>query len=385
MASNVQHLMLLCRCLKRGMDRAEKSQLRDELTSADDGLTGLISLASEQYLTPALYCALIEIDLLVCLPGELQTYLAGVYKLNLERNEDLKKQALETAATLNGIDIEPVLLKGGVHLFHPAFDDLGSRMMVDIDMMVPKAKLEHCIEVLKTDGYVPEGIEWTYHFPAMERPGDRATLELHAEAAEQRSVLPADEALSDAVPIDAGSGVRLKSLSPTHQVWHNIFHAQVQDRNYVLGTLPVRQIYDFAALNERLNGSIDWQALSERMRAHGLHKVLAAHLYQADKLFGVSIDPVVLGSPGPALGTRLHFRRCLTQFRWRPLGSIARSLGALTHPFKKYNIELIYGQSNGLFSLLIKRLRHAAHLLAKYKFALFARIASNKDMHYLSL
>ena len=389
MPNTTEALLLLCRCLRRGQEPERLAALRGELAAPRIELTELARVASEHLLTPALFGALGANDLLRVLPAELRTYLGGVHALNLERNQRLKAQALEIAAILNRIGVEPVLLKGGIHLFDPGFGDpnsgdansgdpnsgdpnsgdMGARMMFDLDMAVPKASFEPSLAALKSAGFAAEDREWIYHYPPLARPGDRATLELHLEIAEQRSVLPAAEGLRAAIPLPSARPARLRTLSPTHQVWHNVFHAQVQDRKYLLGTLALRQLHDLVSLDERYGARIDWDAVARRMRAQGLARELEAYLHQANTLF----DARIAAGRAVSMNARLHLGRCLAQTRWPALRAVVMVLGTVSHPFRRYHIELIYGRVDGRASRFAKRLRHAVHLLTKYRLGSFER------------
>ena len=56
-------------------------------------------------------------------------------------------------SALNVTGIEPVILKGGVNLFEPAFGDPGARMMRDLDCLVPPDRFEEAISVADVAGW----------------------------------------------------------------------------------------------------------------------------------------------------------------------------------------------------------------------------------------
>ena len=79
--------------------------------------------------------------------------------------------------------------------FDWADEDLGCRMMVDLDLLVPKHKLDYGASLMHELGYeTVTDIEatWTYHPPPLVRQGEVAAVELHQDVGEQRDLLRAE-------------------------------------------------------------------------------------------------------------------------------------------------------------------------------------------------
>jgi len=85
-----------------------------------------LALANAHLLSPALYAGLAEAGALADLPHEAREYLGLLYRLNRDRNEALRHQAIELLAALNAAGVYPLLLKGGLSLSVPS----GSRCAV---------------------------------------------------------------------------------------------------------------------------------------------------------------------------------------------------------------------------------------------------------------
>ena len=76
----------------------------------------LIEIANKGWLGPALFLALKRAGSLGQVPEEPRAYLALLHDRTRDRNLRLKSQLLEAVGALNAHDIEPIILKGAIHL-----------------------------------------------------------------------------------------------------------------------------------------------------------------------------------------------------------------------------------------------------------------------------
>jgi len=111
-------------------------------------LGSAVSLANNHLLTPAMWVVLKKKNLTDELPDELRDYLRELHQLSKERNAQLRAQLLEAVRQLNRIDITPVLLKGAMHLVTDVYGDTGAQIMTDIDLLVPREKINECLPAL---------------------------------------------------------------------------------------------------------------------------------------------------------------------------------------------------------------------------------------------
>lgn len=144
-------------------------------------------LAGAHLVTPTLAGALQRKGVLDRLPEEAREYLTTLQALNWERNALLREQLAAMTRALNGIGIEPILLKGAVALTAAAYPGAADRVLGDLDIVVPEARLTEAAVAIERLGYqqVAEGValagerEGKHHSPPLVHPDFPVVLELH--------------------------------------------------------------------------------------------------------------------------------------------------------------------------------------------------------------
>src|SRR5690349_2155609 len=210
--------------------------LRGEPACACDW-TEVLRLANDHLLTPALYDA---VDAAV-LPADVRDYLTTLHRLNGERNRALRRQAIELIAGLNRQHITPALLKGGLCLFDGPYEDPAARMMLDLDILVPRVTCDEAIDVLHAHGYrLAQGYGSDHHaFGDFARPGDAGSVDLHIELVDPAHLLPAAQVWHRGT-CRTSDGIRYVAPSGTDRVLHNLLHAQLHHLgNFYRGTLQL--------------------------------------------------------------------------------------------------------------------------------------------------
>ncbi|MGZ2439589.1 hypothetical protein ACVI55_002025 [Sinorhizobium medicae] len=87
------------------------------------------------------------------IPEDVRQYLSLIYDRNAQRNRRLLAQLTEAASCLNRIGVEPVLMKGAAILISQKMDEIGARMLTDLDILVRPADMVSSIGALKDIGY----------------------------------------------------------------------------------------------------------------------------------------------------------------------------------------------------------------------------------------
>jgi len=244
---------------------------------------------------------------------DLCDYLRELRKLSKERNAKLQAQLLEVVRQLNRIHIAPVLLKSAMHLVTDMHGDRGARIMNDIDLLVPKEKIDECLTALHGLGYESdEDINNDYHedhhhSAPLFRPGDYGSLELHRSLTESPyvEILSTGIGLAEAQPLEL-QGLSMKVLSHTHRLLYNILHSQLVDHNYADGIIPLRSLHEVVTEVGANQERIDWSTIRCRMEQHNRGSALRAYLYMTHKLFGMSFQEGM----GKTLLSRLYYQRC---------------------------------------------------------------------------
>jgi hypothetical protein len=271
---------LLCECLGR------QATVARALAAPGFDAMALGAAADREFLGPALHAAFLAQGLEDRLDPEFRDWLALLHAENERRNGIIAGQCREVGQVLHGIGVTAAALKGAGWLFDGAADAASDRMMLDIDLLVPRGRLDDAVAALLHAGYreVPEALaeEGHFHHPPLRPPAGGVLVELHRDLGWQREVLPAEEVLAAATPVAPG----LALPRAEHRVLHVVLHGWVQDADWIGGRLRLRDLLDLARLVARHRAALDWPALLARAHAQGIGRVLETALLQADLLLG---------------------------------------------------------------------------------------------------
>ena len=283
---------LLC-CGLSLYQRPDRAQaFRDLATSGNIVWEDFVATASAHQLAGVFHHAIETFGLGAALPAGIVEYFDGIATLCRQRNDGVRREAIELAELLNEIGVSPIFLKGGGHLLCDLYPDRAMRVMVDLDVLVPPDSVAACATRLAEAGFEtlsdyrdPKSHQ---HAP-LGRPGAAASVELHHEvlAFPYGRILTADDARREAEAIDIG-GPRAAILSLPHRIVHNIAHAQLMDHAYVYGVLRPRELFDFVLLAHAMGSEPDWAPIESRLDTHGYKTAFDFHLLAAEHLLGWS-------------------------------------------------------------------------------------------------
>jgi hypothetical protein len=334
----------------------------------------VIELANVHYLTPALWLALQDKGLVGSLLPDARAFLQEAHSLNVVRNTNIRAQALELLKALDGVDIRAVILKGGVHLFEGDRRAFESRMMVDLDLLVPEECLDGSFRAAEELGYevLMESVHTIHHLNPIGRKGDQASVEIHRDVGPQKRILPAEEVLRDAVAFDF-DGMEINFPSPTHRAVHNIFHSEIQSRNnYAMGRISPRYLHDLELLRAHHEAEIDWPKVGELLARQKYDYLVPGYLYLSHRLLGPPMPEAVPVSPA----ARRHYRWCLAQLKWPALKAVVSAFWGAGHAFRRHWMEYIYGEARNPLVLQLFRIRFFAYLANRHRFKSFAKVVA---------
>lgn len=266
--------------------RGPSAELRAAFDSEAVDWKGVIEHASSQYALAAFAAAVRDLGLAAPLEPELREFLEAIHETNTERNVELLDQLLEVVLALKQVGLEPVLLKGAIRLVDGLYPDLGWRMMQDLDILVPADGFWDAIEALGAAGYAPDQ-HWIktsaqapkHHYPGLQHPTRRATVEIHAElfsSAKQRLLRAAD--VIDRSRSLHAQGVAIRVPLLEHQLVHLIGHCQLSNHGYMYGRIELRDRLEAAALARWSPMNADWNAVVASFAATGCRRPLVTFL-----------------------------------------------------------------------------------------------------------
>lgn len=233
--------------------------MRDVLRSGSVVWEQVVWVSTSELVFPALYLQLKRAGLLPELPADLVEYMEEFTSMNRERNSQIIDQAIEITALLVQHEISPVFLKGTAHLLDGLYEDIGERMVGDIDLLVPESQMVITAEILIKNGYEPlaeydpKYFKIGKHYPRLANYARTAAVEVHR----QIILFPYCKAIDIDSIVKEGKQPNSESLANVpgnrHQIIQNILNVQVNDFGYYYGIFSLRQGYDLLLLSGRLD------------------------------------------------------------------------------------------------------------------------------------
>lgn len=223
----------------------------------------LIRVANLGWLVPTLYVASRDHGVLERIPADARAYLELLHERNLARNRRLKAQLIEAIAFLNAADIQPILLKGAIGLFTARDEELGARMLSDLDINVEPSQMDSARRALASLGYREGSIPRELH-----RPDDAGELELHDRPSRRSGGYLVDD-LWDFTTLVERHDVKAGIPDATAQALHLIVHDMIKEGDAWRLRIDLRHLHDLANLARRTEG-LNWGHLASALPSkHG--------------------------------------------------------------------------------------------------------------------
>ncbi|WP_296313639.1 nucleotidyltransferase family protein [Winogradskyella sp. UBA3174] len=239
--------------------------LKDQLTQPEMNWDTLVIESSKHVSLPALYCRLRSRKLLDVLPEELQVYLEKITSINRNRNKAILKQVDCLTQLFNTNQIDHVFLKGAALLAAGYYEDLGERMIGDIDILVAKNQVDIAFDLLIQQDYIPSaqtlGAAFFEHkhLPRLTKKKHIAAIEIHRKL----FINYQHDELSNTCIISHKQRINLTAIpSPKHLAMHNILNHQINDYGRLYRSTNFRTAYD-TLLILRKNTNINFQDLQK--------------------------------------------------------------------------------------------------------------------------
>ncbi len=298
--------LFICRCLSFS-NSIDRNTLREKIREGNVNWAQVAEIASRHLITAALYQGFIDKDLTDVLPGEFHEYLKTVHRLNSERNQNLLAEAVGAARLLNHVGIEPVLLKGIANLASGLYNDPGIRILADIDILVAEKELTNGVNAFTKAGYKFEHVEdfadiIHHHLPPLTREGAIGSIEIHRKL-DYQHLLSSDEIRFHSEVLNM-NGLKARILSPQDRISHTIIHDQINHQGRYLGSISLRQLYDFVLLRRAHEGAIDWMKVRNLFDEAGRGDAFRIYLWAAERFFDQPSQSMAFFPPVSMLARR---------------------------------------------------------------------------------
>ena len=245
-------LFFVAQCLTITLEKKNRSLIEQKLQKQNVDWDKVVQLSTSHYVLPAMYCNLKRVDFLKYLPEELVSYMSHITQLNRARNLQIITQARTLNQLLLSQNITPVFLKGTGNLLEGLYEDLGERMVGDIDVIVQRNQLSESKLILKKNGY-KKGVEVLFdhrHESRLIKEKQIAALEIHKELLTEKYA-PAFNYNTIQKEIQKINDITI--LSFEHQLVLSIATYQINDHGYHYKNTALRNAYDVFLLSKKVD------------------------------------------------------------------------------------------------------------------------------------
>lgn len=283
-----------------------------------------------------------EAGLADAVPPGPAAHLEAVRRLVRVKHDEVRREVTQVLRALAPLQVPVVLLKGAAYV-EAGLPPAAGRLFSDVDLMVPKARIDEVESALMVHGWVTTHHsaydqryyrQWMHELPPLVHLRRQTALDVHHAIAPLTARWPVDSAalFARVLPVPGRAGVQV--LAPEDMALHSMVHLLLNDDL----SHGLRDLSDIDLLLRRFTASEPgfWQRLVERASALGLRRALFHGLACTVDLLGTPVPATVLdtvagwGPPVPVrLLTRAAYRRALrarhrsTADAWTPAALFA--------------------------------------------------------------
>ncbi|MDA9362551.1 nucleotidyltransferase family protein [Flavobacteriaceae bacterium] len=251
-------LFFIAKCLTISWEEKNRQEIEKQLKSTPIDWDAVVKVSTAHYVFPALYCNFKRADFLKYLPHELINYMEHITDINRERNKQIISQAKELNNVLLANNIIPIFLKGTGNLLAGIYEDIGERMVGDIDFILSKEDYPKAITILREIGYLPQRIYNFKHFPHRHYPrltkkNKIGAVEIHSQLLNSKydnefnySFVKKDIQITNGVAV----------LSYANKLNLSIAASQINDDGFYYKTMALRNAYDVFLLSKKTNAKV---------------------------------------------------------------------------------------------------------------------------------
>lgn len=248
-------LFFVAKCLTISFEKKNRDTIEHILKTKNIDWDAVVKLSTSHHVFQALYCNLKKVDFLKYIPKELVKYMEYITEINRNRNRNIIKQAYELISILSQKGINPIFLKGTGNILQGMYQDIGERMVGDIDFLVSEKDFFKAIRILKKNNYHKPENEMEYnsefrHYSRLIKPKNIAAVEVHKEITIRKF---RNEFNNDVVRRDTLKINDISLLSFENQILASMISIQINDYGYDLKKFSLRNAYDVYLLSKKVN------------------------------------------------------------------------------------------------------------------------------------
>ena len=230
-----------------------ESEILNGIEINDINFDNLIKLASRHLMLPALFFNINKKNISYLFPEDFIEYIKNIYSINKARNTVLLKEAKELSELLYKNNINHIFLKGTALLLSNVFEDIGERMIGDIDFIIQHKDEQKVEKILEKNNYFTTNIIDLFsffkpkHLPRRVNKNKTMAIEPHLEllSPKYRVVFNSKKLINDF----KDETKTIKTPSKPFLFDHCIYALQIEDKRFFNSYHSHRSIYDIYKLD----------------------------------------------------------------------------------------------------------------------------------------
>jgi len=256
-------LFFVAKCLTINHEEHNKRIVEEILQSNTVDWDEVVKLSTAHFVFPALYCNLKRASFLSYLPEDLVDYMKYITDLNRKRNEEILAQAKELNTLLLEHNITPIFIKGTGNLLEGLYEDIGERMVGDIDFICSPEDYPKAVQFLTDNGYNPRPKQnkvklWSTlflnskhrHFPRLIKKNKISGIEIHHSLIKKKYRHEFNyNFVKDSIQLVENFSV----MSFENQLSLSIIAYQINDDGFEYKSITIRNAYDVYLLSKKTN------------------------------------------------------------------------------------------------------------------------------------
>ena len=248
-------LFFIAKSLTISLEDKNRQVIEKQLQSDTIDWDAVVKVSTSHYVFPALYCNFKRADFLKYIPDDLVGYMKHITSLNRDRNTQIIEQSKDLNSLLLANNIRPIFLKGTGNLLEGLYEDIGERMVGDIDFLFSQKDYFKTIDVLKSNNYSKPDNQLNYfpgsrHYSRLVKQKNIAAVEIHKEVTIEKYRC---EFNCEMISKDAQQINDFSVLSFENQLSLSIITSQINDYGFEFDRFSLRNAYDVFLLSKKVD------------------------------------------------------------------------------------------------------------------------------------
>ena len=242
----------------------------------------LMSILTSHLILPTFYSILKRKKFLTFFNKDLIVYMKEIYNINYSRNLLLIEECKIISNIFTEHNIDYVFLKGSANILSDLYNDIGVRMVGDVDILVKKKSASKAFNLIKKIGYKSdENIFFSSkrHLPRLKNKEKLFSIEIHTGITDkvENNKICSELILRNKCCHNGFFTPNFESMILT-----NIYNHQINDYGYVKFSYSLRNLYDSFLIQKKVKNIFDandryvkrYLSIAEQMNISSFKNVL---------------------------------------------------------------------------------------------------------------